>query len=66
MVWIDRLSPSQFQGVRMNDIPFVEDLLWLKIFLYDIDSVEGNLRGELARWSVQKHEKTVRLLRYKN
>ena len=63
---MDRLSDDQFQGVHMNDIPIVEDLLTLNIRLYDIDIVDGNLVGELARRSVQKYEKTVRLLRYNN
>ena len=63
---MDELSPNQFQGVRMNDVPTVEDLLTLNILLYDIDIVDGNIVGELARRSVQKYENTVRLLRYNN
>ena len=49
---MDGLSPNQFQGVHMNDIPIVEDLLTLNILLYDIDIVDGNIIGELARRSV--------------
>ena len=60
------LSADQFHGVHMNDIPFVEDLLTLNILLYDIDIVDGNIVGELARRSVQKYENTVQLLRYNN
>ena len=63
---MDGLSADQFQGVHMNDIPIVEDLLTLNIHLYDIDIVDGNIVGELARRSVQKYESTVRLLRYNN
>ena len=63
---MDGLSPNQFQGVHMNDTPTVEDLLTLNILLYDIDIGDGNIVGELARRSVQKHENTVRLLRYNN
>ena len=63
---MDGLSSDQFQAVHMNDIPFVEDLLTLNIVLYDIDIVDGNVIGELARRSVQKYENTVRLLRYNN
>ena len=63
---MDGLSPNQFQRVHMNDIPIVEDLLALNILLYDIDIVDGNIVGELARRSVQKYENTVRLLRYNN
>ena len=44
----------------------VEDLLQLNIFLYDIDFVNGELIGELARRSIRKYEKSVKLLRYNN
>ena len=60
---MDGLSTSQFKVVHMNDIPIVEDLLTLNILLYDIDVVDGNIIGELARRSVKKYENTVRLLR---
>ena len=50
----------------MGDILIVEDLLFLNIPLYDIDFVDGNNIGELAGRSLQKYEKTVRLLRYNN
>ena len=63
---MDGLSADQFQGVHMNDIPIVEDLLTLNILLYDIDIVDRNIVGELARRSMQKYENTVRLLRYNN
>ena len=57
---------SKFQGVHLNDIPKVEDLLQLNIFLYHIDFVEGKLIGELARRGIQKYENSVKLLRYNN
>ena len=60
------LSADQFRGVHMNDIRFVEDLLTLNIVLYNIDIVDGNIIGELARRSLQKYNNTVRLLRYNN
>ena len=63
---MDGLSPNQFQGAHMNDSPTVEDLLALNILLYDVDIVDGNIVGELARRCVQKYENTVRLLRYNN
>ena len=63
---LDGLSPNQFQGVHMNDIPTVRDLLTLNILLNDIDIVDGNIIGELARQSMQKYENTVKLLRYNN
>ena len=55
---------SNFQGVPLNDIPKAEDLLQLNFFLYDIDFVDGELIGELCRRSIQKYEKSVKLLRY--
>ena len=58
----DELSPNLLQGVHMNDIPIVEDLLTLNILLYDIDIVDVNIVGELARRSVQKCENSLRLL----
>ena len=63
---MDGLSPNHFQGVHMNDIPIVEDLLTLNLVLYDIDIVDGNIIEELARRNVQKYENTVRLLIYNN
>ena len=50
----------------MTDFPKVEDLLQLNIFLFDIDFVDGKLIGELCRRSIQKYEKSVKLLRYNN
>ena len=59
-------DPSKFQGVHMTDIPKIEDLLQLNIFLYDIDFVDGELIGEFCRRKIQKYEKSVKLLRYNN
>ena len=50
----------------MTDIPKVEEMLQLNIFLYDIDFVDGELIGELARRSIQKFEKSDKLLRSNN
>ena len=63
---MDELSCNQFQGVHMNNIPTVENLLTLNKLLYDVDIVDGNIVGELARRSVQNYENTVRLLRCNN
>ena len=60
---MDGLSPNQFQRVHMNNILTVEDLLTLNILLYDIDIVDRNIVGELARRSVQIYENTVRPLK---
>ena len=51
---MDGLSAHQFQAVHMNDIPFVEDLVTLKVVLYDLDFVDGKFIGEFARRNVQK------------
>ena len=57
---------SKFQGVHLNDIPKVEDLLQSNIFLYDINFVDGELIGELARRSIQRYENSAKFLRYNN
>ena len=59
-------DPSNLQGVHMTDIPNVEEMLQLNIFLYDIYFVDGVLIGELARRGIQKVEKSIKLLRYNN
>ena len=59
-------DPSKFQGVHRTDIPKVEEMLQLNIFLYDIDFVDGQLIGELARKSIQKFEKSVKVLHCNN
>ena len=59
-------DPSNFQGVHMTDTPKVEETLQFNVFLYDIDFVEGELVGELARRNIQKFEKSVKHLRYNN
>ena len=50
----------------MTDIPKVEEMLQLNNFLYDIDYLYGELIGELARRSIQKFEKSDKLLRSNN
>ena len=56
-------DPSKFQGVCMDDIPSVEDIVAINIFIYDIDFIDGAMVGELARRSIKKYEKTVQLVR---
>ena len=41
-------DPSKFQGVCMHDIPSVEDIVGINIFIYDIDLIDGAMVGELA------------------
>ena len=50
----------------MTDNPKVEEQLQLNTFLYDIDFVNGELIGELARRCIKKFEKSFKLLRYNN
>ena len=57
---------AKYQGVHMTDIPKAEDLLQLNIFLYDFDFLDGELIVELCRRSIQKYEKSFKLLRYNN
>ena len=63
---MDGMNADQCHGVHTNDIIFVEDLLTLNIVLYDIDIVDCIIVGELARRRKQKHNNTVRLLKYNN
>ena len=56
----------KLQGVHLNDILKIEDLLQLNTFFYGIDLVDGELIGELCQRSIQKYEKNVQLLRYNN
>ena len=46
-------EPSKFHGVCMDDIPSVEDILGINIFIYDIDFIDGATVGELARRSIK-------------
>ena len=57
-------DPSEFQGVYMGDIPSVEVIVGINIFIYDIDLIDGAMVGELARRSIKKHEKNVQLIQY--
>ena len=57
-------DPSKFQGVCMDDIPSVEDIVGINIFIYDIDLIDGAMVGELARRSIKMYEKSVQLIQY--
>ena len=66
--------PDQLWGKRSIKVPGCghdwysesEEMLQLNIFVYDFAFVDGELTGELARRSIQKFEKNVKLLRYNN
>ena len=51
------LDPSNFQGVCMDDIPSVEDIVGIKNFIYDIDLIDGAMVGKLARRSIKSKRK---------
>ena len=55
---------STFRGICIDDIPSVEDVVCIYIFIYDIDFSDGAMIGELARRSIKKYEKNVQLIRY--
>ena len=55
---MEGLCQNQFKGVHMSEFPVLEDLLSLKLLLYDIDIIERSIVGELARRSVQKYAQT--------
>ena len=57
-------DPSKFQGVCMDNIPSLEDIVGINNFIYDIDLIDGAMAGELARRSIKKYEKNVQLIRY--
>ena len=50
----------------MDNLPVVEDVVEINIFIYDINIEDGDFVGELARRSIGKYENTVKLLRYNN
>ena len=57
-------DPSKFQGVCMDNISSVEDIVRIKFFIFDIDLIDGAMVGELARRSIKKYEKNVQLIQY--
>ena len=59
-------DPKIFRGVSIDDLPVVEGIVERNIFIYDFDIQEGEYVGELARRSIGKFEKTVKLLRFNN
>ena len=59
-------DPTQFRGGSMKSLHLVEDVVEKNIFIYDIDIEDRDFVRELARRSIDKSEKTVKLLRYNN
>ena len=50
---------ANFQGVCMEEIARVEDIVLADIFLYDIDIVDGSMFGELAKRTLVLHGNNV-------
>ena len=48
----------------MDDIPSVEIIVGINIFLYDIDLIDGAMVRELSRRSIKKYKRNVQLIRY--
>ena len=61
-----RYDQKNFRGVAIDYLPLVEGIVERDIFIYDFDIQEGEYVGELARRSIGKFEKTVKLLRFNN
>ena len=59
-------DPKNFRGVSVEDLPVVEQIVQRNIFIYDFDIQEGEHVGELARRSIGRFDKTVKLLRFNN
>ena len=57
-------DPAKIQGVCMDYIPSVEDIVGINILLYDIDLIDGAMVGELARRNIKKYQKNVQFIRY--
>ena len=59
-------DPTNFRGISVEDLPVVEEIVQRNIFKYDFDIQEGEYVGELARQSIGRFNKTVKLLRFNN
>ena len=57
-------DPSKFHRVCMDNIPFVDEIVGMNIFIYDIDLIDGAMVGELAQRSIKKYENNVQLIRH--
>ena len=59
-------DPKSFRGVSVEDLPVVMEIVQTNIFIYNFDIQEGEYVGKLARRSIGRFDKTVRLLRFNN
>ena len=64
---MEGLKVNPFQRVHLNNLLVVKEIVINSNLLYDIDIVNGNIIGALARQSLKKYKQnTVQLLRYNN
>ena len=59
-------DPKNFRGVSVEDLPVVEEIVQRNTFIYNFDIQEGEYVGELARRTIGRFDKTVKLLRFNN
>ena len=59
-------DPKNFRGVSVEDLPFLVEIVQGNTFIYDFDIQEGEYVGEIARQSIGRFDKTVKLLRFNN
>ena len=59
-------DPKNLRGVSVEDLPVVEEIVQRNIVMYDFDIQEGEYVGELARRSIGRFDKTVKLRRFNN
>ena len=59
-------DPKSFREVSVGDLPVVEEIVQRNTFIYDFDIHEGEYLGELARRSLERFDKTVKLQRFNN
>ena len=59
-------DPKNFGGGCVELSLRVEEMIECSIFIYDFDVQEGDHLGELARLSIGRFDKTVKLLRLNN
>ena len=57
-------DPKNFSEVSIDHLPLVEEIVERNIFFYDFDIQVGEYVGKLARQSIGKIEKTMKLLRF--
>ena len=59
-------DPKNFREVSVENLPVVEEIVHRNTFIYHFDIQEGENLGELARRSLVRFDKTVKLLRFNN